>query len=114
MYTNSQSVYGSEVNGRFHYTVDAAAGKTALDKFNDLQPYRHYREVPLMDDWGVSGSIFNAGIYAQMSPRWLPALIMTAGLRYDYAYYPKFSCFFFLNQELLREGMSWAFVPITS
>ena len=33
MYTNSQSVYGSEVNGRFHYTVDAAAGKTALDKF---------------------------------------------------------------------------------
>ncbi|MEJ7645344.1 MAG: carboxypeptidase regulatory-like domain-containing protein [Chryseolinea sp.] len=96
MYTNSESVYGSEVNGRFHYTVDAAAGLTALDKFDNIQPYRYYREVPLMDDWGVKGNIFNAGAYAQMSTMLAPGLNMTAGLRYDYAYYPKSP----LNQEL--------------
>ena len=99
MYTNSQSVYGSEVNGRFHYTVDAAAGKTALDKFELLQPYRYYREVPLMDDWSVKGNIFNAGVYAQMSTSLATGLNMTAGLRYDYAYYPKSP----LNQTLLDE-----------
>jgi hypothetical protein len=99
MYTHSQSVYGSEVNGRFHYTVDAGAGKTALDKFQDLQPYRYYREVPLMDDWGVSGNIFNAGIYGQMSTTLATGLNMTAGLRFDYAYYPKSP----LNQTLLDE-----------
>jgi hypothetical protein len=99
MYTNSYSVYGSEVNGRFHYTVDAAAGRTALDKFELLQPYRYYREVPLMDDWGVSGNIFNAGIYGQMSTTLATGLNMTAGLRYDYAHYPKSP----LNQTLLDE-----------
>jgi hypothetical protein len=99
MYTNSHSVYGSEVNGRFHYTVDAAAGKTALDKFELLQPYRYYREVPLMDDWGVSGNIFNTGIYAQMATTLTTGLNMTAGLRYDYAFYPKSP----LNQTLLDE-----------
>ncbi|HTF22124.1 MAG TPA: carboxypeptidase regulatory-like domain-containing protein [Chryseolinea sp.] len=99
MYTNSQSVYGSEVNGRFHYTVDAAAGQTALDKFENLQPYRYYREVPLVDDWGVSGNIFNAGVYGQMSTTLMTGLNMTAGLRYDYAFYPRSP----LNQTLLDE-----------
>lgn len=99
MYTNAHSVYGSEVNGRFHYTVDAAAGKTALDKFEALQPYRYYREVPLMDDWGVSGNIFNAGVYGQMSTSLFTGMNVTAGLRYDYAYYPKSP----LNQTLLDE-----------
>ena len=99
MYTHSRSVYGSEVNGRFHYTVDAAAGKTALDKFDALQPYRYYREVPLMDDWGVKGNIFNAGAYAQMKTTLAPGLDMTAGLRFDYGFYPKSP----LNQELYDE-----------
>jgi hypothetical protein len=99
MYTNSQSVYGSEVNGRFHYREDAAAGRTALDNFELLQPYRYYREVPLMDDWGVSGNIFNAGVYGQMSTTLTTGLNMTAGLRYDYAFYPKSP----LNQTLLDE-----------
>lgn len=99
MYTNSQSVYGSEVNGRFHYTVDAAAGRTALDKFELLQPYRYYREVPLVDDWGVSGNIFNAGVYGQISTSLATGLNMTAGLRYDYALYPRSP----LNQTLLNE-----------
>ena len=99
MYTHSRSVYGSEVNGRFHYTVDAGAGKTALDKFESLQPYRYYREVPLMDDWGVSGNIFNAGAYAQMSTNLAIGLNMTAGLRFDYGYYPTSP----LNQTLMDE-----------
>ncbi len=99
MYTNAHSVYGSEVNGRFHYTVDAAAGQTALDKFENLQPYRYYREVPLMDDWGVKGNIFNAGVYGQMSTTLMTGLSIIAGLRYDYAFYPKSP----LNQTLLDE-----------
>lgn len=99
MYTHSRSVYGSEVNGRFHYTVDAAAGKTALDKFESLQPYRYYREVPLMDDWGVSGDIFNAGIYGQLSTTLALGLNVIAGLRFDYGFYPKSP----LNQTLLDE-----------
>jgi hypothetical protein len=99
MYTRSHSVYGSEVNGRFHYTVDAAAGKTALDKFDALQPYRYYREVPLMDDWGVNGNIFNLGAYAQMKTTLAPGLDVTAGLRFDYGFYPKSP----LNQELYDE-----------
>lgn len=99
MYTNSKSTYGSEVNGRFHYTVDAAAGKTALDKFNDLQPYRYYREVPLMDDWSVKGNILNAGIYGQMKTKLALGLDMVAGLRLDYAHYPTSP----LNQTLYDE-----------
>ncbi|WP_128546562.1 TonB-dependent receptor [Larkinella soli] len=99
MYTRAHSLYGSEVNGRFHYTVDAAAGMTALDKFNALQPYRYYREVPLVADPSVVGKILNAGIYGQMSTRLARGLDMTAGLRLDYAHYPKSP----LNQLVLDE-----------
>ena len=99
MYTNSNSTYGSEVNGRFHYTVDAAAGKTALEKFDALQPYRYYREVPLMDDWSVKGNILNAGIYGQMKTKLALGLDMVAGLRLDYAHYPTSP----LNQTLYDE-----------
>ncbi len=88
MYTRAHSLYGSEVNGRFHYTVDAAAGMTALDKFNALQPYRYYREVPLVADPSVVGNTLNTGLYGQMSTKLAPGLEMTAGLRFDYAHYP--------------------------
>ena len=99
MYTNSNSTYGSEVNGRFHYTVDAAAGKTALEKFDALQPYRYYREVPLMNDWSVKGNILNAGIYGQMKTKLALGIDMVAGLRLDYAHYPTSP----LNQTLYDE-----------
>jgi len=99
MLTRSHSTYGSEVNGRFHYTVDAAAGKTALDKFEALQPYRYYREVPLMDDWSVKGNILNAGIYGQLKTKLATGLDMVAGLRLDYAHYPTSP----LNQTLFEE-----------
>ncbi|MBO0948882.1 TonB-dependent receptor [Fibrella forsythiae] len=88
MYTRAHSLYGSEVNGRFHYTVDAAAGLTALDKFEKLQPYRYYREVPLVADPSVVGTTLNAGLYGQLSTRIAPGMEMTAGLRFDYAHYP--------------------------
>ncbi|GAB4008665.1 carboxypeptidase regulatory-like domain-containing protein [Spirosoma migulaei] len=88
MYTRAHSLYGSEVNGRFHYTVDAAAGLTALDKFEKLQPYRYYREVPLVADPSVVGKTLNAGLYGQMSTKLALGLEMTAGLRFDYAHYP--------------------------
>ena len=99
MYTRSHSTYGSEVNGRFHYTVDAAANKTALEKFEALQPYRYYREVPLMDDWSVKGNIFNAGIYGQLKTKLAPGMDLVAGLRLDYAHYPTSP----LNQDVLTE-----------
>ncbi len=88
MYTHARSVYGSEVNGRFHYTVDAAAGLTALDKFEKLQPYRYYREVPLVADPSVVGQTLNAGLFGQMTTKLAQGLAMTAGLRVDYAHYP--------------------------
>jgi hypothetical protein len=88
MYTRAHSLYGSEVNGRFHYTVDAAAGLTALDKFDRLQPYRYYREVPLVADPSVVGKTLNAGIYGQMTTKLALGVEMTAGLRFDYAHYP--------------------------
>ncbi len=99
MYTRAHSLYGSEVNGRFHYTVDAAAGMTALDKFAALQPYRYYREVPLMADPSVLGKILNAGAYAQMTAKPALGLEVTAGLRLDYAHYPSSP----LNQTVLNE-----------
>ncbi|MFZ4261390.1 carboxypeptidase regulatory-like domain-containing protein [Sphingobacterium sp. HJSM2_6] len=86
--TDSKSIYGSEVNGRFHFsnTGDAI---TALDNFNNLKPYRYYREVPLKDDIAVRGLIMNFGLYGQMRKTIAPGMEMTAGLRMDYASYPK-------------------------
>jgi Carboxypeptidase regulatory-like domain len=86
MYTRAHSLYGSEVNGRFQYTV--STGQTALDNFEKLQPYRFYREVPLVADPSVTGSILNAGIYGQIATRLAPGLDFTGGLRLDYAAYP--------------------------
>jgi len=97
MYTSANSVYGSEVNGRFHYTVDGSL--SALDKFERMQPYRYFREVPLKDDWSVRGNIWNAGVYGQMNTRLATGLDMTAGLRFDYAHYPKAA----LNQTVLED-----------
>ncbi|SOD78720.1 TonB-dependent receptor [Spirosoma fluviale] len=97
MYTHARSLYGSEVNGRFHYNIDGTT--SSLDKFNALQPYRYYREVPLVADPTVVGKTLNAGIYGQLSTQLAPGLDMTAGLRFDYAHYPKAS----LNQLVLDE-----------
>ena len=91
MYTHAKSLYGSEVNGRFHYTSEVVNNVTipALDKFERLQPYRYFREVPLVADPSVVGKTLNAGLYGQMSTKLALGLEMTAGLRFDYAVYPK-------------------------
>ncbi|MFY7911649.1 MAG: carboxypeptidase regulatory-like domain-containing protein, partial [Emticicia sp.] len=81
MYTNAISKYGSEVNGRFHYL-----GITA---FENNQPYRYFREVPLVTDPRVTSNIWNLGIYGQMQTKLALGLDMTAGIRLDYAKYPE-------------------------
>jgi hypothetical protein len=91
MYTRAHSRYGSEVNGRFHYN-----GITA---FENNEPYRYFREVPIVADPSVIGNIVNAGIYAQLQTRLAAGLNLTAGLRFDYAHYPSSP----LNQLVLDE-----------
>ena len=80
MYTNAHSRYGSEVNGRFHYN--------SLTAFQNNQPYRYYREVPLLADPSVVGKTLNMGLYGQLQTALGAGLDMTAGLRLDYAHYP--------------------------
>lgn len=80
MYTRARSVYGSEVNGRFHYD--------GFQNFIDNKPYRYYREVPLTPDQAVTSNIHNIGLYGQMQTKLGKGLDMTAGLRFDYAIYP--------------------------
>ncbi|MBK1895483.1 TonB-dependent receptor [Chryseobacterium paridis] len=88
MYTKSKSIYGSEVNGRFQFL--------GIDNFNNLTPYRFYREVPLMDDPSVKSNIWNIGVYGQIQTKIAKGLDLMAGLRLDYGGYPKAE----LNQKL--------------
>ncbi|MDJ1486193.1 carboxypeptidase regulatory-like domain-containing protein [Cytophagaceae bacterium YF14B1] len=97
MYTKARSLYGSEVNGRFHYTNDANG--SAMQNFENLRPYRYFREVPLVDDPTVVGNTYNVGLYGQMKTRLTKGLDVTAGLRMDYAHYPSAP----LNQTVLED-----------
>lgn len=97
MYTRANSVYGSEVNGRFQYRAEG--GQTALQQFDNLRPYRYYREVPLVDDLSVIGNTVNLGAYGQMATKLALGLEMVAGLRLDYARYPTAP----LNQAVLED-----------
>lgn len=99
MFTTSKSVYGSEVNGRFHFKEDPEKKLSSLDNFNNLTPYRFYREVPLMDDPSVRSNIWNIGVYGQFQTKIAKGLDLMAGLRLDYGGYPKAE----LNQKLLDE-----------
>lgn len=81
MYTHARSLYGSEVNGRFHYD--------GLQNLIDNRPYRYFREVPLVADPSVTSGIWNLGLYAQMQTRIGRGMDITAGLRLDYSIYPK-------------------------
>lgn len=78
-YTHMNSLYGSEMNGRFHFT--------GLKDFDNLKPFRYVREVALEDDPSVDQNILNAALYAQMKTQLMPGLEMTAGLRADYTNY---------------------------
>lgn len=91
MYTHANSLYGSEVNGRFQFRPSEVNSQTitALQNFDNLSPYAFYREVPLVADPTVKANILNAGIYGQMQTKLAKGLDMTAGLRLDYGHYPK-------------------------
>ncbi|MBC9798476.1 TonB-dependent receptor plug domain-containing protein, partial [Sinomicrobium weinanense] len=79
MYTHMESVYGSEMNGRFYFT--------GLDDFENLQPYRYVREVNLMEDPAVTQNIMAFGAYAQMQASLFPGFELMAGIRADYTNY---------------------------
>ncbi|WP_370900926.1 TonB-dependent receptor [Chryseobacterium gossypii] len=91
MFTHAKSVYGSEVNGRFQFL--------GIDNFNNLTPYRFYREVPLMEDPSVKSDIWNIGVYGQIQTKIARGLDLMAGLRLDYGGYPKAE----FNQKLFDE-----------
>ncbi|MGH1520741.1 carboxypeptidase regulatory-like domain-containing protein [Chryseobacterium sp. JK1] len=91
MYTTSKSIYGSEVNGRFHFQ--------GMSNFEAMTPYRFYREVPLMADPSVRSNIWNLGVYGQFQTKIAKGLDLMAGLRLDYGGYPKAE----FNQKLYDE-----------
>ncbi|MGE8511070.1 MAG: TonB-dependent receptor, partial [Chryseobacterium culicis] len=91
MYTTAKSVYGSEVNGRFHFQ--------GMGNFDAMTPYRFYREVPLMEDPSVRSNIWNLGVYGQFQTKVAKGLDLMAGLRLDYGGYPKAE----FNQKLFDE-----------
>jgi outer membrane receptor protein involved in Fe transport len=78
-YTHMNSLYGSEMNGRFFFT--------GLQNFDKLIADRYVREVALEEDPSVDQNILNAALYAQMKTQLLPGLDLTAGIRADYTKY---------------------------
>jgi hypothetical protein len=98
MYTKARSVYGSEVNGRFHFR-EAATNPSNLFNFENMTAYRFYREVPLVDDPSVKSDIWNVGVYGQLQAKIAKGLDLMAGLRLDYGGYPKAQ----FNQKLFDE-----------
>ncbi|MVT09122.1 TonB-dependent receptor [Chitinophaga tropicalis] len=79
MYSHMNSLYGSEMNGRFYFT--------GVDNFNNMTPYRYAREVALAEDPSVKQNIISAALYAQMQTKLFPGFEMIAGLRADYTTY---------------------------
>ena len=79
MYSNMNSRYGSETNGRFYYN--------GLDAFDNNQPYRYAREIYLTNDQRVRENIINSGIYGQLQTKLFKGFELMAGLRLDYADY---------------------------
>ncbi len=92
MYSNMNSLYGSETNGRFYYL--------GMDAFEKNQPYRYAREIYLTDDQRVYQNIVNSGLYAQMHTKLFRGFELMAGLRLDYANYLNSGAF---NQTVFDE-----------
>jgi Carboxypeptidase regulatory-like domain len=79
MYSHLNSLYGSEMNGRFYFT--------GLDNFDNLKPYRYAREIALSPDHSVKQNILNTGLYGQMQTGLAKGLDMLLGIRADYSNY---------------------------
>jgi len=78
-FTNQNSIYGSETNGRFWFT--------GLNAFDNLQPYRFTRDVYLSDNHNIKFNILAPNVYAQAQTTVAPGLSLTAGVRVDYTTY---------------------------
>ncbi len=79
MYNRMNSVYGSEMNGRFYFT--------GLENFNNLTPYRYAREINLLEDPSNVVNSMSSGAYAQMDTKLAHGLEVMAGLRLDNTQY---------------------------
>ncbi len=80
MYTHMNSLYGSEMNGRFYFT--------GLDNFDNLAPYRYAREIALTEGANnAKQNILHTGLYAQVQTKSYKGLEVMAGLRADYTRY---------------------------
>ncbi|WP_089831327.1 TonB-dependent receptor [Chitinophaga filiformis] len=78
-FTNQNSIYGSETNGRFYFT--------GLTNFDNLTPYRYARDVYLTDDHNIKFNILVPNVYAQVQTTVAPGLDITGGVRVDYTAY---------------------------
>ncbi|SEV89832.1 Carboxypeptidase regulatory-like domain-containing protein [Chitinophaga sp. YR573] len=78
-FTNQNSIYGSETNGRFYFT--------GLTNFDNLTPYRFARDIYLSDNHNIKFNILAPNVYAQMQTNLFPGFDVTVGVRVDYTDY---------------------------
>ncbi len=78
-YTNQNSIYGSEINGRYYFT--------GLTNFDNMTPYRYARDIYLTDDKNIRFNILVPNVYAQAQTVLFPGFDVTAGVRVDYTNY---------------------------
>ena len=78
-FSNQNSIYGSETNGRFWYT--------GLPAFANLAPYRFTRDVYLSSPPNIKFNVLIPTLYAQAQTTLVPGLNVTAGVRIDYTNY---------------------------
>jgi hypothetical protein len=78
-FTNQNSIYGSEINGRFYFT--------GLTNFDNLTPYRYARDVYTSNNRNIKFNILAPNLYAQVQTTLFPGFDLTAGIRADYTNY---------------------------
>lgn len=78
-FTNQNSIYGSETNGRFYFT--------GLTNFNNLTPYRFARDIYVSADHNIKFNILAPNLYVQAQTTLFPGFDLTAGIRADYTDY---------------------------
>lgn len=78
-FTNQNSIYGSETNGRFFIT--------GLTNFDNLNAYRYARDIYTSSDQNIKFNILAPNLYAQVQTVLFPGFDLTAGIRVDYTNY---------------------------
>jgi len=79
-FTNQNSIYGSEINGRFYFNG-------GLTNFDNLTPYRYARDIYTSSDRNIKFNILSPNLYAQVQTTLFPGFDLTAGIRADYTTY---------------------------